>query len=170
MISSANWSRCRTEHREFTRPFLARPQRVPALRQDRGYLPAVFWLACAPGDGLGPARHTAAFLAVLWLPVLVIPLAVRIAPGLASTLDTIDYLVWVVFTCEYLVKLYLAPARWRFVRHHLIDLLVIAVPVLRPLRPLRADLHRRPDRIEALLTASQADREPNATALLTSKL
>jgi voltage-gated potassium channel len=76
-------------------------------------------------------------LAVLWLPVLVIPLAVRITPGLAGTLDTVDYLVWAVFTVEYLVKLYLAPARWWFVRHHLIDLLVIAVPVLRPLRLLR---------------------------------
>ena len=53
-------------------------------------------------------------LAVLWLPVLVIPLAVRITPGLAGTLDTIDYLVWAVFTAEYLVKLYLAPARWWF--------------------------------------------------------
>jgi hypothetical protein len=37
-------------------------------------------------------------LAVLWLPVLVIPLAVRVSPGLADTLDTIDYLVWAVCT------------------------------------------------------------------------
>jgi hypothetical protein len=28
-----------------------------------------------------------------------------------------------------------------------------------------ADLHRRLDRIEALLTASQADREPDSTSL-----
>lgn len=33
-----------------------------------------------------------------------------------------------------------------------------------------ADLHRRLDRIEALLTASQADREPDSTSLLISKL
>jgi hypothetical protein len=44
-------------------------------------------------------------LAVLWLPVLVIPLVVRITPGLAGALDTIDYLVWAVFTVEYLVAL-----------------------------------------------------------------
>ena len=76
-------------------------------------------------------------LAVLWLPVLVIPLAVRVSPGLAATLDSADYLVWAVFTVEYLVKLYLSVSRGRFVRTHLVDLVVIAVPLLRPLRVLR---------------------------------
>jgi voltage-gated potassium channel len=76
-------------------------------------------------------------LAVLWLPVLVVPLVIRVRAGVAATLDLVDYVVWAVFVVEYLVKLYLAPARWLFVRRHLIDLLVIAVPVLRPLRLLR---------------------------------
>jgi voltage-gated potassium channel len=76
-------------------------------------------------------------LAVLWLPVLVLPLVIRVRAGLAGTFDTIDYLVWAIFVAEYLVKLYLAPARWPFFRRHLVDLLVIAVPVLRPLRLLR---------------------------------
>ena len=39
-------------------------------------------------------------LAVLWLPVLVIPLATRVSPGVSDTLDTIDYLVWAVFVAE----------------------------------------------------------------------
>src|SRR5580658_4386595 len=76
-------------------------------------------------------------LAVLWLPVLVIPLVARLPAGVAGIFGTIDYLVWAVFAAEYLLKLYLAPSRWTFFRRHLIDLLVIAVPVLRPLRLLR---------------------------------
>jgi voltage-gated potassium channel len=76
-------------------------------------------------------------LAVAWLPVLVVPLVVRVRPAVADTLDTIDYLVWGLFVVEYLVKLYLVPSRVQFVRSHLLDLLVIAVPVLRPLRALR---------------------------------
>ena len=76
-------------------------------------------------------------LAVFWLPVLVIPLVARLPAGVAGTFDTIDYLVWAVFVAEYLIKLYLAPSRWTFFRRHPIDLLVIAVPVLRPLRLLR---------------------------------
>jgi voltage-gated potassium channel len=76
-------------------------------------------------------------LAVLWLPVLVVPLVTRVRPGVADSLDTIDYAVWAAFAVEYLVKLYLSPSRRFYVTHHLVDLLVIAVPVLRPLRLLR---------------------------------
>jgi voltage-gated potassium channel len=76
-------------------------------------------------------------LSVLWLPVLVIPLVTHIPPAVAASFDTVDYVVWGTFVIEYLVKLYLAPSRRRFVTHHLIDLAVIALPVLRPLRALR---------------------------------
>jgi voltage-gated potassium channel len=76
-------------------------------------------------------------LALLWLPVLVVPAIVHVSAGAGNALDTIDYLVWAVFVVEYLIKLYLAPSRWHFFRSHLIDLLVIAVPVFRPLRVLR---------------------------------
>jgi len=76
-------------------------------------------------------------LAVVWLPVLVIPLVARLPANVAGTFGVIDYLVWAVFVAEYLIKLYLSPTRWTFFRRHLIDLLVVAVPVLRPLRLLR---------------------------------
>ena len=76
-------------------------------------------------------------LALLWLPVLLVPLVTHPSPGLADALDGVDYTVWAVFAVEYLVKLYLAPAKSRFVRSHLLDLVVIVVPFLRPLRALR---------------------------------
>jgi voltage-gated potassium channel len=77
-------------------------------------------------------------LSVLWLPVLVIPLVARVPPAVAASFESVDYIVWGAFVVEYLVKLYLAPSRRGFVTHHLIDLAVIALPVLRPLRALRA--------------------------------
>ncbi len=76
-------------------------------------------------------------LALLWLPVLVIPLVVRLSPGAADTCDGIDYFVWAAFVIEYLTKLYLSPSRRRFFTHHLVELAVIALPVFRPLRALR---------------------------------
>jgi voltage-gated potassium channel len=76
-------------------------------------------------------------LAVLWVPVLVVPLVIKVSPATSDALDAVDYAVWAVFAVEYLVKLYLSPSRWKFVTRHLVDLLVIAVPVLRPLRALR---------------------------------
>lgn len=76
-------------------------------------------------------------LALLWLPVLIVPVAVRLSPGMSEAFNGIDYTVWAIFTVEYLVKLYLAPQRLKFVRSHAIDLVVILIPVLRPVRALR---------------------------------
>jgi voltage-gated potassium channel len=73
----------------------------------------------------------------LWLPVLIIPLVMTVPQGLNDTFLAIDFFVWAAFVVEYLVKLWLTPNRGRFVTHHVIDLLVIALPMLRPLRALR---------------------------------
>lgn len=61
-------------------------------------------------------------LAILWLPVLVVPLVTHVGGATSDTLNAIDYLVWALFTVEYVAKLYLAPHRSRFVRTHIIDL------------------------------------------------
>ncbi|MFY1636657.1 potassium channel family protein [Solwaraspora sp. WMMB335] len=45
--------------------------------------------------------------------------------------------IWLVFWVDYLARLWLASNRWRFVRAHLFDLIVLVLPVLRPLRMLR---------------------------------
>ncbi len=76
-------------------------------------------------------------LALIWLPVLVLPYVVHLPTDVQDTFAVIDYTVWAAFVTEYLVKLYLSPSRRFFVRHHLIDLAVIALPMLRPLRAAR---------------------------------
>ena len=91
-------------------------------------------------------------LAILWLPVLIIPLVSTPSPAVASSLDGIDYFVWAMFVVEYLVKLYLAPSRWRFVRTHVIDLIVIVIPFLRPLRLARLVRVLKMARVATLLT------------------
>jgi voltage-gated potassium channel len=91
-------------------------------------------------------------LAILWLPVLVVPLAVHLPPGIAGTCDAIDCFVWALFVVEYLVKLYLVPFRLAFVKHHPLDLAVVAVPLLRPLRALRLLRVLRLSRVGLVLT------------------
>lgn|SRR5215813_3908587 len=76
-------------------------------------------------------------LALLWLPILIIPLVVDLPADVAVTFNAFDYFVWAAFVVEYLVKLYLAPSRWQFFTHHLLDLAVVALPMFRPLRALR---------------------------------
>jgi voltage-gated potassium channel len=76
-------------------------------------------------------------LALLWLPVLVLPYIINLSPDVKDTFDAIDLFVWAMFVLEYLVKLYLSPSRKGFFTHHWLDLAVIAVPVFRPLRAAR---------------------------------
>lgn len=76
-------------------------------------------------------------LAIVWLAVLVVPLLAPLTPTIADTLNAVDYTLWALFVVEYLVKLSLAPSRWAYVRTHLLDLVVITVPFLRPVRALR---------------------------------
>ena len=76
-------------------------------------------------------------LAVLWLPVLVLPLVMSLPASVVRTFDLIDLVIWLLYAAEYLVRLYLSPSRSHFVTHHLVDLAVVVLPVLRPLRALR---------------------------------
>ena len=76
-------------------------------------------------------------IGLAWLPILIVPLVTRLHGSVASSFDVIDYVVWALFVFEYLAKLILAPDHWQFVRTHVLDLLVVAIPFFRPLRILR---------------------------------
>jgi voltage-gated potassium channel len=77
-------------------------------------------------------------LAVVMVPLLVVPLIVELSPGVERAFLAVDYLIWSVFAFEYAVKLYLAPDRGRFFRRNIPDLVIVVVPMLRPLRVLRS--------------------------------
>jgi voltage-gated potassium channel len=76
-------------------------------------------------------------LTVAWLPVLIVPLVQPVHGTVASTLDFIDYTIWGLFGLEYVIKLSLAQHRGAFVRSHVLDVVVVVVPFLRPIRTLR---------------------------------
>lgn len=76
-------------------------------------------------------------LSLVFVFVLVAPLVMHLTPEQQTTVFAANVAIWIVFLVDYLVRLYLFPERWRFVRTHVIDLLVVAVPFLRPLRLLR---------------------------------
>lgn len=62
-------------------------------------------------------------------------------PDLSRTWDrafaVTTWAAWFVFAVDYVVRLVLARHRRWFVRHHLLDLAVVVLPLLRPLRLLR---------------------------------
>ncbi|ERH23265.1 Ion channel [Actinomyces johnsonii F0542] len=57
--------------------------------------------------------------------------------GAKNAAELVINAVWALFGVDYLVRLALAPSRGQWFLHHLPDLAVIALPILRPLRLLR---------------------------------
>jgi voltage-gated potassium channel len=58
--------------------------------------------------------------------------------GLAErTMDVVIWTTWAVFLVDYVVRLYLATDRAHWFFRHLLDLAIVALPLLRPLRLLR---------------------------------
>ncbi|MET9619349.1 potassium channel family protein [Streptomyces sp. NPDC006464] len=58
-------------------------------------------------------------------------------PWVHSVCSLTEWVVWVAFALDYLVRLALAPAKWAFVRGHPLDLLAVLLPLVQPLRLLR---------------------------------
>jgi voltage-gated potassium channel len=76
-------------------------------------------------------------LALAFIPLLVIPFLVDLSAGWEVTFLALDWFIWAAFAVEYLIRLYLAPRKLEFMRRNMIDLLVVVLPLLRPLRFLR---------------------------------
>lgn len=69
--------------------------------------------------------------------LLVVPLAMSVSDELETRLDLVGWAIWVVFVIEYLYLLWIAPSRLQMMRDHPLELLLIALPMFRPLRVLR---------------------------------
>lgn len=57
--------------------------------------------------------------------------------GLRVAAEAVAWTSWAAFAVDYVVGLCLAPVRRQYIRRHWLDLIVVALPLLRPLRLLR---------------------------------
>lgn len=76
-------------------------------------------------------------LSLLFIPVMLGPQLADLSDRSERAMELTGWLIWLAFVVEYVWLLYLAPDRREMVRSHKIDLLVVAIPFLRPLRFLR---------------------------------
>ena len=76
-------------------------------------------------------------LAVIFLVALALPELVELSEGMLAALEAVVWLTWAVFAFELLVLMYLGPDRRRYLMSDWPDVVVVAVPFLRPLRLLR---------------------------------
>jgi Ion transport protein len=76
-------------------------------------------------------------ITIVFLVVLVLPMVDHhLSPATRSILAIIDIGIWAAFLAEYLARLFVAPNRLTFVRRNIFDLLLVVIPLLRPLRAL----------------------------------
>lgn len=73
-------------------------------------------------------------LSICFVPVLVIPLLYDLNPIQDSIVDLVDHLLWSCFAVEYFIRFLVARDRVRFIAHNLVDLAIVALPLLRPVR------------------------------------
>ncbi|WP_454194217.1 potassium channel family protein [Nocardia sp. Marseille-Q1738] len=59
---------------------------------------------------------------------------------LDAWLTRADVAIWVVFAADFAIRLWLSTNRWRFVRTHPVELLIVLLPPFRPVRLVRAAL------------------------------
>ncbi len=76
-------------------------------------------------------------LALLMVPLLVLPFATDISHEAERWFLIGDYVIWGLFTLEFGTKLLVAPNRLAYIRAHPLEAAMVVVPVLRPLRLMR---------------------------------
>ncbi len=67
----------------------------------------------------------------------------ELAPEAVLVCSIVTWAAWTGFALDHTVRLILSRDRARFVRSNVLDLLVVALPVLRPLRLLRLSVCSR---------------------------
>ena len=102
------------------------PLRVRLRRDAGGY---VEWVRLTDSALLG--------LALAFLGLLILPYLVTLTGSAATAVNAANVLIWGAFAVDYFVRLYLALDRKQYVRHNLLDLVIVLIPFLRPLRAVR---------------------------------
>lgn len=79
-----------------------------------------------------------AVLAAIFLTIFAVDILVQsIGPNWSLAFRIVDYVIWLLFAAEYVMRIVLAEDRFRYWWHNLADFFIIVVPILRPLRLLR---------------------------------
>ena len=76
-------------------------------------------------------------LAFAMVPLLAASLLWELGPRGEVIVFALDLFVWVAFAVDLAIKIAIAPDRWAYVKRHWLDVFVVAIPFIRPLRILR---------------------------------
>ena len=77
-------------------------------------------------------------LAMVLVPILFAPYLFSLSDATEAVLVALDYLIWGVFAADLAAKVAIAPSRGNYLRANWFDVVLVAVPMLRPLRVARS--------------------------------
>jgi len=77
-------------------------------------------------------------LALAMIPLLLVPLFSDVSNGTSTAIETTLWIIWAIFLVELSIRTYLAERRIPYLVEHWYDVLIVAVPFLRPLRVTRS--------------------------------
>ena len=76
--------------------------------------------------------------AIVFLVAYAVPIAAPELPAWVSDAsEAVVWLAWAIFAFDYALRFLIATRKWTFVKSNLLDLAVVALPLLRPLRLVR---------------------------------
>ena len=75
--------------------------------------------------------------AILFLIAYATQIIARPDGFLSIACEVILYATWAVFVVDYITRLVITETRWRWFYRHLLDLAIVVLPMLRPLRLMR---------------------------------
>lgn len=81
-------------------------------------------------------------LALLVLPILLVEWSYgeRLSaahPAARAAICVSGAIIWLAFLMEFIIKISISESRWRYATKHWLDIVIVALPLLRPLRALR---------------------------------
>ncbi len=76
-------------------------------------------------------------LAFLILPLLALEFFGHLSPIGKALVEVGFWIVWLAFLAEFSIKISIAESKWQYVRRNWLDVMVLLLPLLRPLRVLR---------------------------------
>ncbi len=73
-------------------------------------------------------------LAILYIPVFIVGYLPGVSSTVRSSAALAEYIIVALFAAELVIKVAVAERRWAYLRAHWIDVVIVVVPFLRPLR------------------------------------
>jgi voltage-gated potassium channel len=77
-------------------------------------------------------------LALAIIPLIVLPMTADLGGAMDETFFAVDWIIWGIFAVDLVFRTSLVEQRRRYLIAHWYDVLIVAIPFLRPLRVLRS--------------------------------